>query len=154
MRHAQFKWHADFAVRQEIVQLGGAEAFVFSVEDTFGTAGQPFVQAGIAGALELNVVIGADAIVPGTAVVKAEGLAIDTVGFFAVVALYKRIGVGVLSVTGVQVALTAIGILKLQRLQVREVPVQQGVDIFIYHSFATGRGAIGIGCVRGTVRFM
>ncbi|MNT92265.1 hypothetical protein D3C72_2335180 [compost metagenome] len=56
--------------------------------------------------------------------VKAEGLAIDTVGFFAVVALYQRIGVGVLGIPGVQVALAATGVLEIQGLQVGEFPAQ------------------------------
>ncbi|MNC64339.1 hypothetical protein D3C75_1145300 [compost metagenome] len=99
---------------QEIVQFGGAKPFVFGIEDAFGTAGQAFVQTGITGAFELNIVVGTDATIPGAPVVEAEGFTVDTVSFFTVVALHQRVGVGVLSITGIQVALTTVGILKLQ----------------------------------------
>ena len=101
-------------MRQEVVQLGGAETGIFGVEDAFGAAGQAFVQAGIAGALELHVVVGAHAVVPGAAVGQAEGFTVDAVSLFAVVALHQGIGVGVLGIAGIQVALTAVGILELQ----------------------------------------
>ncbi len=61
--YAEFKWHIYFAVCQEIVQFGDPETRILEIKDALRAAGQPFVQAVIAGALKLHIVISADAIV-------------------------------------------------------------------------------------------
>ena len=76
---------------------------------------------------------------------QAEGFTVDAVGLFAVVILHQGIGVGVLGIAGVQVALAAVGVLEFQRLQMGEVPVQQGVDVFIDHPLSPGGQAVGVG---------
>ena len=75
---------------------------------------------------------------------QAEGFTVDAVGLFAVVILHQGIGVGVLGIAGVQVALAAVGVLEFQRLQMGEVPVQQGVDVFI-DPLSPGGQAVGVG---------
>ena len=96
----------------------------------------------------LRPVAGGNAVVPAAVPRQRIVLAVHTVGFFTVVFFYQPVSfvivVGVLSVTRIQVALTAVASFKLQRLHWGKIPTQQAVDIFVFYPFTTRRHRIGI----------
>ena len=134
--------NADFAVQHHIRQIDIRE--LVAVKDPLGAAGQAFAFARVAGAFVLRPVAGGHPVVPGAVPGNRVGVAIQTVGLFAVVLFYQVVGVGVLGVAGVEVALAAVAGLKLQRLHRSEFPAHQTIDVFVFHPFAPGRQSVGI----------
>ena len=144
----------DFAVQHHVGQVGVGE--FIAVEQAFQTARQPFAQTRVAGVLVLRPAAGGDAVIPAAVPGHREVLTINTVGLFAVVFLHQTAGavvvVGVLGITGVEVILTAVACLKLQRLHWREVPAHHAVDVFILHTLTARRQRVGVGS--GTIGLM
>ena len=133
---------ADFAVQHHIRQIDIRE--LVAVKDPLGAPGQAFAFARVAGALVLRPVAGGHPVVPGAVPGDRVGVAIQTVGLFTVVLFHQVVGVGVLSVAGVEVALAAVAGFKLQRLHRGEFPAHQTIDVFILYPFAPGRQGVGI----------
>ncbi len=117
---------------------------LITVKDPLGAPGQAFAFARVAGALVLRPVAGGHPVVPGAVPGDRVGVAIQTVGLFTVVLFHQVVGVGVLSVAGVEVALAAVAGFKLQRLHRGEFPAHQTIDVFILYPFAPGRQGVGI----------
>ena len=133
---------ADFTVQHHIRQIDIRE--LITVKDPLGAPGQAFAFARVAGALVLRPVAGGHPVVPGAVPGDRVGVAIQTVGLFTVVLFHQVVGVGVLSVAGVEVALAAVAGFKLQRLHRGEFPAHQTIDVFILYPFAPGRQGVGI----------
>ncbi|SST07690.1 Uncharacterised protein [Acinetobacter baumannii] len=141
----------DLAVGGQVAQGGGVEAGVVGVEDTFGAAGQAFVDPAVAGLLVLQVGQRA-AEVPFAAMGDRVGLAVHAVGLVAEHLLHVVVAVGVLRVAGVDVALAAEAGLELEGLLGRQAPAEQPVDVLVAHAFATG--GEGAGLLAGAVGFV
>ncbi len=148
---AQVQRQVDLAVGGQVAQGGGVEAGVVGVEDTFGAAGQAFVDPAVAGLLVLQVGQRA-AEVPFAAMGDRVGLAVHAVGLVAEHLLHVVVAVGVLRVAGVDVALAAEAGLELEGLLGRQAPAEQPVDVLVAHAFATG--GEGAGLLAGAVGFV
>lgn len=119
-----------------------------TAENPRDTAGKALVESGITRFFKLHVVIGGDAAVPGAGIFQVKGLAVENVGFFAVIFFHQRIAVGVLRVTGVEVALATVTRPQLQRLHWHKFPAQNRIDVLIDKAFTAG--GIGTGVSPGT----
>ena len=112
---------------------------LIAAENPFRAPGQAFAFTRVAGVLVLRPVAGGDAVIPAAVPGHRVGLAIETVGLFAVVLFHQIVSIGVLRIPGVQVALAAVARLKLQRVHRRKIPAHDAVDIFVLYPFTAGR---------------
>lgn len=87
----------------------------------------------------LHPVTGGYAIIPAAVPGQRVVLPIEAVRLFSVIIFHQLVRIGVLSITGIEIALATVSGLQLQRLKRSKIPTNYAVDIFVNDPLASCR---------------